>query len=248
MPVRCPLCRATGDPTDVRGADGRGYHLCSACRLIFADPRHHLPAGEEKARYANHRNSAGNRGYVGFLNRVLLPTLPYLDKSMRGLDYGCGPGPTLSRLVRRRGIACDDYDPLFERRPLRPPYDFIFSTECFEHFRSPDRDIRRICGLLRLGGVLSVMTERWTTIERFAEWHYTRDPTHVSFYHDRTFDYLGQRHGLEPLWRDEDRVAVFRKMRKRPSRPGGGEGAVKRGDPRAEMTRKARLCRQITTK
>ena len=76
-------------------------------------------------------------------------------------------------LVRRRRIACDDYDPLFADHPFRPPYDFIFATECLEHFHNPESEIRRISSLLKPGGLLGTMTERWTTLEQFPNWYYT---------------------------------------------------------------------------
>ncbi|HUG93667.1 MAG TPA: class I SAM-dependent methyltransferase [Planctomycetaceae bacterium] len=209
--MRCPLCRVSGRTTAVVGADERRYHLCGACCLIFADPAHHLSPDRERAHYEMHENSIENQGYVRFLNRVVGPMLPHLDRGMRGLDYGCGPGPTLSLLLRRQGIACDDYDPLFADGPLRPPYDFVFSTECFEHFHDPATDIRRIHALLRPGGLLGIMTERWTTLAAFADWYYTRDPTHVSFYHATSFEVLCRRFGFTPVWSDGTRVVILRR-------------------------------------
>lgn len=209
--MQCPLCliRRT---TDVHGADERRYHLCGNCSLIFADPQHHLSLMAEKAYYATHENSIDNPGYVRFLNRIVRPMLPCLDSDMRGLDYGCGPGPTLSLLMGRHGIACDDYDPLFADRPLRPPYDFVISTECFEHFHRPSRELRRILSLLRPGGLLGIMTERWTTPEAFADWYYTRDPTHVSFYHANSFEFMCRHFGFTPVWMDASRVAILRRV------------------------------------
>jgi SAM-dependent methyltransferase len=209
--MECPLCSVVGQTTDVRGADRRRFYLCSNCSLIFADPEHRLSPAEEKAFYLTHENSIENPGYVEFLNRVVQPMLLHLDSGMRGLDYGCGPGPTLSLLLQRRGIACDDYDPLFADRPLQPPYDFAFSTECFEHFHKPEIEIRRISSLLKPGGLLGIMTERWTTLEVFASWYYTRDPTHVCFYHERTLDFLCRRFGFTPVWMDGSRVAILRR-------------------------------------
>ncbi|HSK31814.1 MAG TPA: class I SAM-dependent methyltransferase [Candidatus Limnocylindria bacterium] len=145
------------------------------------------------------------------MNRVVQPMLPHLDAGMRGLDYGCGPGPTLSLLLQRRGIACDDYDPLFADRLLQPSYDFVFSTECFEHFHQPEIEIRRISSLLKPRGLLGIMTERWTTREGFANWYYTRDPTHVCFYHERTLDFICRRFGFEPVWMDANRAAILRR-------------------------------------
>ncbi len=211
--MECPLCLVADLASDVRGADDRRYYLCNHCWLIFADSCHRLTPAEERAHYQTHQNHIENEGYVRFLRRLLDPMLPYLDCTMRGLDYGCGPGPVLSELARRHGIACDDYDPLFVNRSLEPPYDFVFATECFEHFHRPAVDIGQIRSLLRPGGLLGVMTERWTTREAFATWYYSRDPTHVSFYHERTFRFLCDRFGLAPLWHDAGRVVVLRRSR-----------------------------------
>ena len=166
---------------------------------------------DEKVFYSKHENSIENVGYVDFLNRVVQPMLPFLTREMRGLDYGCGPGPTLSLLLKQRGIACDDYDPLFTDCAFRAPYDFIFATECFEHFYRPGVELQRIGSLLTPGGLLGVMTERWTTVEEFATWYYTRDPSHVCFYHANTLDYICKQYGYTSVWMDQNRVAILRR-------------------------------------
>ena len=209
--IHCPLCLVAGQTTPLRGADHRRYYLCGNCSLIFADPQHHLSLAQQKTFYLNHENSIDNPGYVDFLDRIVQPMLSRLDRGMRGLDYGCGPGPTLSPLLQRHGIVCEIYDPLFADLPLQPPYDFIFATECFEHFQRPAVEIRRLSSLLKPGGLLGLMTERWTTPERFADWYYTRDPTHVCFYHARTFDFICHRFGFSPVWMDHNRVAILRR-------------------------------------
>jgi SAM-dependent methyltransferase len=207
--IQCPLCLILGQTTDVRGADRRRYHLCGNCSLIFADPEHNLSLTQQKTFYLNHENRMENPGYVDFLNRVVEPMLSRLHRGMRGLDYGCGPESTVSCLVQRHGIVCEIYDPVFADYQLQPPYDFIFATECFEHFHHPEIEIRRISDLLKPGGLLGIMTERWTTAEQFGSWYYSRDPTHVCFYHARTLDFVCHRYGFAPVWMDETRVAIL---------------------------------------
>lgn len=216
LTLECPLCLALAERTHdgsnaVRGADDRRYQRCPNCSLIFVDPAHHPSLEEERARYEAHENGIEKPGYVAFLRRVLDPMLPYLQRGMRGLDYGSGPRPTLSLLAKEEGLDCEDYDPLFGPRDLDPPYDFIFSTETFEHFRQPATEVERIHALLKPGGLLGIMTDRWTTLQDFAKWYYTRDPTHISFYHADTLDFLCTRFGFTPIWMDVSRVAVFRK-------------------------------------
>ncbi|MBN1424958.1 class I SAM-dependent methyltransferase [Candidatus Fermentibacteria bacterium] len=219
-PASCPLCRISGQTTPVRGPDDRRYHLCGNCSVIFVEPPHHLPQAEERARYETHKNSIEDPGYVRHLNRLLHPMLPHLDRTMRGLDYGSGPVPVLSLLVRQQGIVCDDYDPFFADSPPRPPYDFVISSECFEHFCDPAGEIGRIRPLLKPGGLLGIMTERWVSVDRFGSWHYPRDPTHVVFYHADSFAFMCTRFGFATVWRDEIRVTILRR-----NEPGSTKGS-----------------------
>lgn len=209
--LSCPLCGNSGKKTTVHGPDKRRSLLCPDCGLIFVEPGQFLSRSREKARYQQHRNSIDDAGYVRFLEQVLQPLLPHLTPCMRGLDYGCGPNPVLADLVRRHGLRCAIYDPLFADRPLHPPYDFLFCTECFEHFRVPARDIARICALLKPGGWLGIMTELWTSPGHFSTWAYARDPTHVAFFHERTLHFLCQVFPLELIRQDQGRVAIFRR-------------------------------------
>lgn len=210
---RCPLCCGTTPKTHVRAADSRRYFLCTVCALIFTDPQQRLSEVEERAFYGSHENSIENPGYVAFLNRIVAPMLPLLNKNMRGLDFGCGPGPTLSHMVRQQGIACENYDPLFYPSDLKGPYDFIFATECFEHFYEPGRELEKICSLLGPRGLLAIMTEQWADLEAFSRWYYTKDPTHVCFYHADTVAYICAHFDFELLWQEKRRCFILRRNR-----------------------------------
>jgi SAM-dependent methyltransferase len=199
------------------GPDERVRYLCGSCFLIFTDSRFYPTAAAEKSHYTLHENSIGHQGYVTFLNRAIQPTLPYLKPGMRGLDYGCGPTPTLSLLLQQAGYKTDNYDPyFFPELNTGSRYDFIFATECFEHFFAPAKELERLSGLLKESGILVVMTERWEDLEGFRHWYYARDPTHVSFYHSRTFEYIGSRSGFKTLYSDRSRVIILQKVSEAP--------------------------------
>jgi SAM-dependent methyltransferase len=210
--MTCTLCGSATLSSIHTHGDRRTYFNCQNCSLIFADPRHHLSQRTERNRYALHKNSIEHAGYVDFLNRVIQPCLPFLTPGIDCLDYGCGPVPTLSKLLHRLNISCFDYDPLFGFDHPKEAYDFIFATECVEHFHYPKRDFLSIDKLLRRCGYLAVMTERWEDLDRFKTWYYKRDPTHVSFFHKNTFAWLCSNLGYEIKYADRNRVMVLRKL------------------------------------
>lgn len=209
--VVCRLCSSDSLVPVYPDKDSRNYHRCTNCSLIFVDSSFFPTIKEEELCYGYHNNCIENKGYVTFLNRVIEPSVLLFKKGMIGLDYGCGPGPVLSSLVKAKGFSCYNYDPLFAKdHPFRS-YDFIFSTECFEHFHYPDKDIENILGLLNQGGFLCLMTELWESVPQFEQWYYKIDPTHVSFYHSNTFNFIKKKYGLKEMFSDGKRVIVLQK-------------------------------------
>lgn len=194
--------------------DRRFYHHCQNCQLIFADRSFLLSKKTEKSRYALHNNGIDNKGYVEFLEQVVHPSLPFLTREMRGLDYGCGPQPTLSKILAKFHLVCYDYDPLFDFEHPYKEYDFIFATECFEHFHLPGKEFGKIDKLLKPSGHLGIMTERWESLERFDQWYYKNDLTHVSFFHHQTFSYISREFGYKIKFEDKNRVIVLQKLQK----------------------------------
>ncbi|MBW6508134.1 MAG: class I SAM-dependent methyltransferase [Desulfuromonadales bacterium] len=184
---------------------------CHGCDLIFVDAQGRPTLQREKDIYQHHQNSPEHHGYVTFLRRIIDPTLPLLNPTMRGLDFGCGPGPTLSVLLKREDISCDNYDPLFFPALPSGPFDFIFATECFEHFHTPTRELQQLRQLLKPDGYLFVMTSLWHENIDLPTWRYLCDPTHVSFYHRRTFEHICRVYGFTLLACDDDRILLLQK-------------------------------------
>lgn len=207
----CPLCKTPAPFTHIEGPKGRGYLLCQNCQLIFMERKFLPDPAAEKERYKAHENGPQDAGYVRFLNQAITPALPYLNANMRGLDFGCGPAPTLIGLLFAHGLQCENYDPYFFPDLPEGCFDFIFSTEVVEHFYQPDEELQRLNELLKPGGILTIMTEPWVSLEEFSEWHYAKDITHVSFYHAQTITYICARFGFEILNNASPRVTVLRK-------------------------------------
>lgn len=192
----------------------RHFFHCPHCGLIAADPATHLSPEEERQNYDLHDNDPGDAGYRAFLARLVGPLLTRLAPGMQGLDYGCGPGPTLSLMLREAGMAMHDYDPLYapDVTLLDRQYDFVTCSEVVEHFRDPATAWQQLAATVRPGGWLGVMT--WlvpdTDPERFRCWSYKGEPTHVSFYQPRTLEWLGGQLGFEVEFVDE-RVILMHK-------------------------------------
>ncbi|MBL7874669.1 MAG: class I SAM-dependent methyltransferase [Cyclobacteriaceae bacterium] len=210
--MNCPLCESKNVKLLEVDGDKRKYYLCRSCFLLFVDPDYHISLEQEKARYEFHNNSGQDVGYLEFLNRVIQPTLPFLNSAMIGLDYGCGPNPTLSDLLAQQQLICHNFDPLFGFEHSLKAYDFLFATECVEHFRSPKNDFSKMSALLKPKGFLSVMTDHWQSLEQFNTWYYKRDITHVSFYHSNTFAFICKYFGYELKYTDNQRVVVMQRV------------------------------------
>ena len=164
------------------------------------DPRGYLSEEQEKREYELHQNSPEDQGYRKFLSRLALPLLDRLELNQRrGLDYGCGPGPTLSVMLEEAGCSMSLFDPFFFPSPtvLAKRYDFITSTEVFEHFKHPAKELESILSLLEPRGILAVMTKLSTGNADFSRWHYRFDATHVSFFSRATFKYIADRYHLD---------------------------------------------------
>jgi SAM-dependent methyltransferase len=208
----CPLCKS-GDIDLFQKAHHREYYTCGICLLVFLDPAQRLSFEDEISRYEAHENGPENRGYVDFLNRVAEPLTKVLRLGAMGLDYGSGPGPTLSEMLEKKGFPTANYDPHFapDRSVLRRSYDFITCTETLEHFFYPDEELGRMNHLLRPGGWLAVMTEVWVESRCLSEWSYARDPTHVCFYHRQTMDWIAEQFGWH-LQSPQANVFLFEKQ------------------------------------
>ena len=195
-PPSCIVCRSMSVHFFIR-AEGRDYYHCQDCQATFLLPEHRLALTEEHSRYRQHCNHPDDPDYRHFLSRLANPLLGVLGNGKHGLDYGCGPGPVLAEILKEHGHRMNLYDPLFfpDQKALERRYDFITCTETAEHFHQPAEEFALFDRLLQPGGWLAVMTCFQTDDTTFANWHYRRDPTHVVFYREETFNHLAKLNG-----------------------------------------------------
>ena len=209
MQPTCPLCNSP-NPNTFHQDKRREYFRCQACQLIFVPPEQHLSPIAEKAEYDLHQNSPHDPGYRRFLSRLFTPMQAQLSPHSHGLDFGAGPGPTLSLMFEEAGHRMAIFDPFYapDETVFDHQYDFITATEVVEHLRQPQKELDRLWGCLKPGGTLGIMTKLALDVEAFARWHYKNDLTHICFYSQETFRWLADRWGVEVVFVGKDVILL----------------------------------------
>jgi len=190
------------------------YYHCSHCEAIFIERDEIVDSKEEKERYQGHDNNHQNEGYVKMFEDFLEEAIfPYTEDINSVLEFGCGPGPVLADLFEREGYDVDKYDPYFypEKVFKERKYDLITSTEVFEHFSEPRKEMELLTSHLSDGGYLAVMTSFHPGPEEFADWWYKWDPTHIVFYNIETFKDIAAQFALQIVYTDSEKYIIFKK-------------------------------------
>lgn len=208
----CPLCSGKDCKLFLKDTQ-REYLRCLCCELVFVPKSYWLNPKDEKVIYDLHQNSPNDEGYRKFLSRLTTPLLQELSPDQKGLDFGCGPGPTLSHILEEHGHRVELYDPYYYDNPsiFSNSYDFICATEVVEHLKNPQETFSTLFQMLNGHGWLGVMTKMVTTKESFKNWHYIRDLTHICFYNTSSFEYIAKRFKSTVTFRGND-VILFQKM------------------------------------
>jgi 2-polyprenyl-3-methyl-5-hydroxy-6-metoxy-1,4-benzoquinol methylase len=138
--------------------------------------------------------------------------LERLKPEQKGLDFGCGPGPALSEMMKEAGYDMEVYDPFYFNNPvvLDKKYDFITSTEVVEHLQNPGEVFSGLFNMLKPGSYLGLMTKLVLNFEAFKNWHYIHDLTHICFYSPETFHHLADIYSAELEFIRND-VIILRK-------------------------------------
>lgn len=207
----CPLCKEK-NAQEFFQDKRRNYLRCQICNLIFVPSSHYVSAADEKSRYDLHQNLPADPDYRRFLSRMFIPLSQSLPPGSRGLDFGCGPEPVLSRMFEEAGYPMTTYDYFYNNDPfaLTKQYDFITATEVVEHLHNPGKDLDRLWACLKPGGHLGIMTKLAGDQGNFSQWYYKNDRTHVCFFSQPTFTWLAVRWTAEVSFIDDD-ISLFHK-------------------------------------
>jgi hypothetical protein len=212
--VRCQICGAAAADTFRDKKSKMLYYTCSACEYIFKSPEYYQSIEEQKARYDLHENNENDPGYEAYFKRFLDFVLPLVGKPSTALDFGCGRSSLLAKLLGRKGIECDYYDPLYHPENLNDSkkYELIVSTEVFEHLHHPKKVFEGLLARLENGGYLAIQTQfHPNDTEAFQKWYYHKDPTHIVFFRAKTFSVLAKQYGCKFVGDNGKNMVVIQK-------------------------------------
>lgn len=139
--------------------------------------------------------------YQNFVSPVVNAILVSYKRHHKGLDFGAGTGSPIIKLLTDNGYAIREFDLFFNNdwEALQQQYDYIACSETAEHFKEPYKEFAQLRSLLKAGGSLYVMTDRFTENRDFGNWFYKTDPTHVFLYHENAFEYIRKEFGFREI-------------------------------------------------
>ena len=151
-------------------------------------PQYYPSASQEIKRYQEHNNNPLDSGYQKFVNPITHAIFNDFKPTNTGLDFGCGTGPVIAKLLRDKNYNITTYDPFFDNNiaALKNKYHYIACCEVIEHFHQPLKEFKLLQSLLKPQGKLYCMTDIYHSDIDFEKWYYKNDQTHVIFYHKNT--------------------------------------------------------------
>ena len=198
MKMKCTLCGE--DAFLFKTYREKKYYSCAHCRAVVLHPDYYPSPEDEKKRYLEHNNDVDDLRCQKFVDPLVREVKRSFSADHRGLDFGAGTGPVITKLLRESGYNIKLYDPYFWNEPerLEETYDYIAACEVIEHFVKPYEEFKLLKSLLNNNGKLFCKTSIFSYDMNFEEWKYKDDFTHLFFYNtdtlkwiEKTFDFSG---------------------------------------------------------
>jgi SAM-dependent methyltransferase len=198
--MSCPLCYSQST-TEYGNTNKVQFLLCGRCALVFKAPEFFPSEEQEKSRYLLHQNDVNDSAYQNFVSPLVEAIILNHSSNHHGLDFGAGTGPVIAKLLQDKDYTITLYDPFFHPNDevLKDKYDFIICCEVMEHFHKPNKEFDLLRNLLKPNGSLYCMTQLFPTQEKFKNWNYKNDPTHVVFYSEESLNWIKVHFGFKEL-------------------------------------------------
>lgn len=206
-------CRICGNECSII-SDIPQFSHCGSCSTIWREVL--LSEDEERSRYLLHDNSAQNSGYLMYLKKFLKDcVLPHVPEKAAVLDFGSGPEPVLSGLLREHGFQVSSYDPFFlpDTDYRLKLFDAVILLEVAEHLHDPLAVLRELKGVLAPRGCIIIHTRMidGMSMKEFSSWWYKEDLTHVVFYSTESATALADALDMDFLQPSENLFLLLRK-------------------------------------
>jgi SAM-dependent methyltransferase len=199
MTSHCPLCSSSA--AIFYRNDSKLYYQCNNCFGIFLDESLRLDKKAEMSRYKEHNNDVEDEKYQKFVSPITSAIMRDFNQNSKGLDFGAGTGPVISKLLNDQKFFIRQYDPYFHDDPelLNEKYDYIACCEVIEHFYDPAEGFALLKRLLLQNGKLYCMTNIYDESIIFDNWYYKNDETHVFIYHEKTIHWIKEEYGFSEV-------------------------------------------------
>jgi len=195
----CPLCHHP--ESSLFDQDKfRTYYRCEACTVVYVPHEYFLKSNEEKGRYDAHQNN--DSSYEAYLSQIALNIFAHVSTEQQGLDFGCGATTLMQMIFARKSIKLDSYDLYFfpNEKIWEGTYDFIIMSEVIEHLRNPLETMEKLAACLKPKGQIFIKTKFYPeNKQKFHEWFYKRDLTHIIFFNDMSLNRFASRLGFKKL-------------------------------------------------
>ncbi len=204
---KCPLCQGAS-----QAVYDNLFYRCKECTGIFRVKEEHLTPEKEKQRYDLHNNDIFDKRYQNFVSPIVEAVKNDYEPTAHGLDFGCGPGPVISKMLTDAKYQLEQYDPFYapQKNLLTKQFDYIVCCEVIEHFRNPNKEFATLSKLLEPDGRLYCMTDLYRDDQDFKDWGYKDDQTHLYFYTKTCLEWIKNYFEFSTLVIDK-RLIVFAK-------------------------------------
>lgn len=186
----CPLCK--GEAEVFCEKPKHLFYKCTNCEGIFRPQHTFLAAEEEKAHYEKHNNDVFDERYQNFVSPIVDAILQDFNPEAKGLDFGSGTGPVISKMLKDKGYHIQNYDLFFANDLvlLKEKYNYVSCCEVMEHFHQPYKEFELLKSLLLPKGKLYCKTAVYKNQTPFENWYYKDDFTHVFIYQPQTLEWI----------------------------------------------------------
>ncbi len=198
-------CRVCQFPSTLFYRDTRTFFKCPNCALIFTND---LPNKEiEENHYKTQWQTTDPDFWEGQATNLItyIQHFGVLPDNHRILDFGAGSGD-FTRELEKHGYRMTALEPMTDGYLKDQSYPFLFDAvvaiEVIEHLPNVWEELQEIEKVVKPEGVIIFSTgltnpfiDLPDAVEKFKEWWYKDDPTHISFFCNNTLSVMAEKGG-----------------------------------------------------